>query len=256
MRKRSQRYEMSMFHFRCPLCGGECPEVSLRTYLSLWGACGKQRVCRLLSQVWGAIRAFQAAEVRWKTRSVSEELNTLAEELGALGRLLALGAENPLRMEDSRVVYSATCPVCSLPAGERKTGRYFGLWPTACKVQVGNLIYEIALVLWAVVRGLPSWASGPELGAINDVRKAMCHTATCGTWLRCPQCGRLTTSLLGTRETAQFCRWCMDAGGGFGICIRLRHGKNGMPRAEEVPKDYLAAGVADRDLIPPELLSD
>lgn len=128
-----RQYNLSVFHFRCPLCAGEPAEVPLRTYLAQWAGCGKERFGCLVSHLWGAVLAFRSGESPWETRDLRGQLDAFEERLQLLGVLLELHAYDALVERDgSQLIFTAGCAVCGLPEGGRKAGRYFGLWSEAC----------------------------------------------------------------------------------------------------------------------------
>ena len=156
-----------------------------------------------------------------------------------------------------------TQPACSATRrpGSRRVDNYFTTWRDACRVQTGNLLYEVGLILWTVISSLPRWADAAMLETLSAARGAL-HAAIRATRMMiCPQCGRPTTSLGGGTsepEADGACRWCSDmggaaVGGGFGFRLSVSLSANGTPGVQVSRHDDRAAPRNDRDLLPPEV---
>lgn len=177
-------------------------------------------------------------------------------EATCLPELLRAGPDNTLSLVDPQTLaFSRTCPVCTSPAGIRKHGKYFTIWSEACKVQTGNLLYETGLILWGLVRGLPSWASGEVLSALNDVRQKVVRAYRESGMMECPQCGRPVTCLFGGTKDGReaFCRHCADMGGGFWPGLRIDIGEELPVIVTPQNPDPKAPARHSRDVLPPDL---
>ena len=201
-----------MFHFRCFLCGAEPDRLPLREYLHSWIQSSPQRLSVLLtlfSEALGEVKRQASRTLR--PDSFRAGVTKVRELIGELDMPLPDIVGPQLEsVSGSQMHFKRQCPACLTPAGARKVGNYFTTWQHACAVQVGNLLYEIGLVLWAILCSLPEWASGGILVDLSALRQAIRETGRSLSLLECPQCGRLTTCLYGypDAEKTGFCRWC------------------------------------------------
>src|SRR5581483_12463675 len=131
---------------------------------------------------------------RWKTKKFVQAAEKALREASRLPEWLYGGPEPTLSVDDSQTLaFTRTCPVCKSSAGMREHGKYFTAWSSACKVQTGNLLYETGLVLWGVLKALPSWASGEDLTSLNRLRLKVVRVYRDLGMMECPQCGRPAT---------------------------------------------------------------
>jgi len=150
------------------------------------------------------------------------------------------GAESP-PAPDRR----GDCVVCGLSLATRGPQRYFTDWDNACGVQTANLLYEMGLILWAIVREIPSWCDANTVRNLDRLRRAL-RTASIAMMIQeCPICHRPTTHLYGSPP--RFCRWCLDMSGGFGVGIALTSDGT----IQVIQPDPAAATFEDADLLPP-----
>ncbi|MBI4825551.1 MAG: hypothetical protein HY807_03920 [Nitrospirae bacterium] len=90
-------------------------------------------------------------------------------------------------------------------------------------MQVANVLYEIGIVLFAVMKALPPWANTEYLVALSNILKVNRTTQEAMGLSECPLCGRFTTCIYGTGTDNNpcRCRWCVDREGRAGIRIIL-----------------------------------
>ena len=198
----------------------------------------------------------------WPTKKVKRELERFWSASESFsGRTRTQFVSHLTRRDSSRLRYDAACVFCYAPPGTRKADNYFTIWREACRVQTGNLLYEVGLVLWTVISSLPRWADAAALQTLSAARGAL-HAAIRATRMMiCPQCGRPTTTLGGGTsepEADGACRWCSDMGGaavpgGFGFRLSVTVAADGTPGVEVSKHDERAAARNDRDLLPPEV---
>jgi hypothetical protein len=201
----------------------------------------------LLQTVAGA---FTELTPRWVTKKARRALD---KTLVHLTRLTTPGPSH-LTQRDGRLFFSTTCPMCYTGAGPRTPDNYITTWTDACRVQTGNLLYETSLILWSVTASVPLWADATTLHGLDDLRESLRDAAGAMRLPECPQCGRWTTCLFGNPygpHEAQFCRWCLDAGGGGGLRLTLKSDSDGRPVVEVRKADPLAPGRVAGDLFPP-----
>lgn len=258
----SERAQLWMFHFRCPLCGSAPGAVPLRSYLEGWRGADRAMVAGLLETTSAALLEVFDRTGGWPTKKVKRELErfwSVSESFA--GRARTEFVSHLTRRDSHTLRYDATCVFCYTPQGSRKVDNYFTIWRDACRVQTGNLLYEVGLVLWTFISSLPRWADAATLEQLSTARGAL-HAAIRATRMMiCPQCGRPTTSLGGgtsAPEADGACRWCSDmggaaAGGGFGFRLSVTVSADGAPGVEVSEHDDRAAARNDRDLLPPEV---
>jgi hypothetical protein len=233
-----------MFRFLCPLCGARPGPRPLRAYLQEWAVAHVERVTALIDGLDKTLRHYGAEQPRWTT---TRFLKATREALAADARVRPL-----LRRASSRSTSNTSagtdrdrCPVCELPIGPQEPKRYFRDWAHACGVQTGNLLYEVGLILWAVVREVPPWCDANLLSELDGLRRALLSATTAMSGLECPICRRPTTHLYGAG--GRFCRWCLDMCGGFGIGLRI----NDNGSIDVLQADPTRATFVDADLLPP-----
>jgi hypothetical protein len=233
---------LTMFHFLCPLCGAKPGERWLRDYLNEWANSPVERVAGLVNSVRIALDEFHSGSSRWGRHRFLVLLDDLLVQMEQLHEMLSA-----INRDESLPVNGLInqCVVCFTPTGVRESDRYFTIWPEACGVQVQNLLYEVGLILWQLVREVPRWCDAAMLAEMDGFRRSF-HAAsyTIGS-LRCPICRRPTTHLYGT--TRSFCRWCLDMSGGFGTGIRISLDGD----VQLVQPDPTRAVFEDAYLLPP-----
>ncbi len=233
---------LTMFHFLCPLCGAKPGERPLRAYLEEWAASPVARVAGLADSLRSIIAAFTSGPPRWVERRFVSALDDLVARAGGLHEKVAA-------MNRGESVASSSppdrCVVCYTPIGERESDRYFTSWDKACGVQTANLLYEVGLILWRLVREIPAWCDAATLAELDGLRRSLRSASDAMGILRCPICRRPTTHLYGT--TRSFCRWCMDMSGGFGVGARITLDGT----VQLIQPDATKAVVEDADLLPP-----
>jgi hypothetical protein len=210
----------------------------------------------LLETTTAAVLEICDREGRWPTKKIKRELNRFCSSTEIFAQRDRSNFSSHLTKSDrSTLRFDAPCVFCYRGAGTRRVDNYFTAWRDACGVQTGNLLYEVGLVLWAVVSALPSWADARLLETLSDARLALHHAIRAMRMMICPQCGRPTTCLgRGTSEPEAdgHCRWCSDMGGGFGMRLSVKATPDGY-QVEFEKRDGGAPGRNDRDLLPPEV---
>jgi hypothetical protein len=241
-----------MFHFRCATCGAAPGETPLRTYLEGWRTAAPIQVQAIAATIGGALQEVGSAKTPWITKKFRRAADDAIGVLAAVAGSVPLDAH--LTAAGRRLRFDITCPMCWLPAGERRRDNYFTTWDDACKVQTGNLLYESALVFWAVLTALPPWANAIALRQLDALRMRL-HEAgrAMSNFLECPQCGRFTSSLYGSDVATGFCRWCLDAGGGMSITLSVEEDSDGAPSVRVSTSDPYAAARNVWDCLPPEV---
>jgi len=241
-----------MFHFRCAICAATPERILLRDYLHEWSAPSPERLHSLLCVLSGAVAEVCSGQARWLTKKFHKAADSLQRAINALAFDPPLMPDSSLHaFSSSALHFRGECPMCRTQAGPRKPDIYFSDWPHACKVQTGNLLYESALTIWAILVGLPSWASGGFLQLLNDVRGELHRTGQSMSLLECPQCGRFTTCRYGSEQDG-FCRWCFDMGGGLGLAFSINPDPGG-PLIKKMKPDYSAPAKSVWDILPPEV---
>lgn len=251
-----------MFHFRCPLCGCVPGAVPLRSYLEGWRGADRAVLTDLLVTASAALLEVFDRTGGWPTKKMKRELERFWRTSESFaGRARTQFLSNLTRSNSETLRYDATCVFCYTPPGARKVDNYFTIWRDACRVQTGNLLYEVGLVLWTVLFSLPPWADAAALDMLNTARGALQAAIRATRMMVCPQCGRPTTCLGGGTsepEADGACRWCSDmggaaVGGGFGFRLSLTLSADGTPGVAVSKHDDRAAARNDRDLLPPEV---
>lgn len=234
-----------MFRFLCPLCGAKPRPRPLREYIEAWAKGDCDRVCALVVEIRKAFVQFAAGESRWKTKKLLQALDHVIDSIGPLLECLGEKRSGPEgKCSDGEV--KGPCPVCQLHGGIQEEDPYFTDWACACGVQVRNLLYESGLILWGVIREVPTWCDAEKLSMLDGFRISLFRASKSMRGLECPICHRPTNHLYGAER--QFCRWCLDMCGGFGLGMKL--GADGS--IELTNPDPASARLADPDLIPPQ----
>lgn len=250
-------FDIHVFHFRCPHCGASPEPVLLRDYLKAWTESPPERLKRLLSSLAGALLEFTAEPAKHSTKKFRTACLRIVRKVETLSELQGLTVGSLVAAAGSRgqVIALASCPFCHTPAGLRPLDRYFTHWSQACRVQLGNLLYETGLVLWGLLAELPGWASGKMLAELNELRLLLRKAGNDGAFLECPQCGRLGNHLYGglTAQQSGFCRWCLDMGGGLPLGFCVAWNEQGGLEVKMTRCDYSAPARNAWDILPPEI---
>ena len=216
--------KLTMFHFRCPVCGSTPREIRMRDYLASWCDSTTERLDRLF-----AVLLVITRELKTSRANSTKKVCSAADELIALlgqrvdGRLPTpspvLTAVAPKTM-----VVQIGCPICEKPAGLRRKDNYFTVWSEACRVQSSNLLYEIGAVLLGLCSTEIPWLDDRTREFCGAVRSRAFRTDEAIGLMPCPQCGRFTSCLYGgTRSDPEkgMCRWCLDTTGGGQITVTI-----------------------------------
>jgi len=207
----------------------------------------------MLSLLAGSVTNLRSGQHRWATKKIDQACERVLSSLSQIPDIPPIVAVSPLRGVDScSFVSVCECPLCLSSAGIRSVGKYFHTWTNACAVQAANLLYEIGLILWAVMCRLPDWASGRTLDALNSLRNALRQAGHDSGMFECPQCGRFTTCLYGhpTPVRAGFCKWCLDMGGGLSVSLSLDFDADGKLSVRCIKTDYTAPARNAWDILP------
>lgn len=263
-----RQHVLRVFTFGCSLCGAFPRHLILRDYIAGWSLADKSRLASLLACLTGALadlrlgapyRKGKNAPPRptWISREFSESTEVLAEILRQVAAEFPFPSLPGLTMSSAdgvRLVFPMRCPSCERPPGPRRPGKYFDHWRRASKVQVANILYDCALILYGLIGELPGYLSGKALSSLDLLRKGLKYCLTQISLSECPVCGRFTTTLYWEegKPPGLFCRWCMEeaqiemgAGRGFfGIGLEMTEGWFGrefkvIPPEPSFPQDEI-----------------
>ncbi len=204
--------EPQIFHFNCPFCGARPGPVSLDSFLDRWRGSPESDFDALLETYRAILAEIAASEVRWKTKKFERALDRLRSWFGGPRSACAHQVDV---CDGNRRIALSDCPLCLTSKGPRPPDRYFTLWRDACSVQVANFFYESGIVMFAILRQLPQWATPQRLGRWGDLLALNQRTLGAVGLLECPLCGRHTTCLYGdgSGDDPHRCRWCVDREG-------------------------------------------
>lgn len=238
----------TIFHFNCPFCGAHPSPVRLTEFLDRWRSSPESDLDALIGLYARILCKIKGSPSRWKTKKFASAVERVLQWVRKMD--VVSNADLALDVERQGRSMAIDCPLCLTPKGPRPPDRYFGAWANADKVQVANLLYETEIVLFAVARALPRWASARLLGQLGHLL-VMNHKALIALGLfECPYCGRHTTCLYGEGSTANphRCRWCLDRSGVFGVRFSCEITEEGI--RVNIGMDDLIPAQLDDDLIP------
>ncbi len=214
---------VTMFHFRCPVCGCEPGEKPLIECLVGWHKAEPKRLQRLLIHLVVATWEIRSGNSRWLTKKFETQADELIRNVSDNKKENAFAPSPFLFFIDEKTMTMQTqCPVCDTPSGKRTKDNYFTVWAEACKVQSSNLYYEVGLILFGIVSAKPAWMSDDLRDYCVMIKAQTFRTGESIGLPSCPQCGRFTSTIYGgTRTDSEkgMCRWCLDASGGIQIRI-------------------------------------
>lgn len=249
--------QVHIFHFRCPLCGAKADELSLSEAAELWGGASKQRVQLLASSVISAVHEARSGNCRWMTKKFGRACEALDETYQALfSQQDQNGVVVPTKAGEEHLLARIDCPLCQAFRGPRLGDSYFTAWNEACKIQISNITYEAALVLWCVLRSVPEGWTGEDLSKLDALRIALYKTGLATGSMVCPQCGRPVTCLFGggPEDDNSYCRHCHDmAGGTGGVSIQIGVNQEGEPFVQMSDVDASAPAQCSKPLFPPDI---
>jgi len=239
----------TIFHFNCPVCGTHPPQLLLLDYLDTWRASPQSDFEALLGTYRDILRTLSTSELRWKTKKFTKALLLV---LDAFWNVVPDSKDNVATADQiiESNTHTTQCPLCHHePSGEKK-GPYFTDWDKACKVQVANVVYEIGIVIFSILRRLPSWASPRYLGDLGRLLLLNLKLLDAIGLMECPFCGRRTTCLYGdgSKNNPHRCRWCLDGeGGGLGIILQINEdlSLSLRPMTNQIP-EYLSGKIVPR----------
>lgn len=170
----------TIFHFNCVICGAHPQERNFDNFE--WPSSPQQLVDLISSVKWILPNVEKAS---WASEPFRQAIDNLLDAL--LG-----DTSTPLNaFKGKETIFTRRCPLCDTPLGPRPYDRYFRAWfawNLLCRVQVGNLLYELSVLF---DRNEPLKYLVPFFKkAINQLELPICH------------CGR---------PGSDNCRWCQDA---------------------------------------------
>ena len=176
----------TIFHFNCVICGAYPQEKNFDKFA--WPS-SPQQVVDLLSCIKWILPNVE--KTTWASEPFRQIIRNLTDTLSGK-------TSPPLhRFEGKETIFTCQCPLCDTPPGARPYDRYFRAWfawNLLCRVQVGNLLYELSMLF---NRSSETKYLIPYFKkAIDHLELGICH------------CGRPTTTLYHDG----YCRWCLDSG--------------------------------------------
>jgi hypothetical protein len=236
-----------MFHFNCSLCGAHPTPVCLDDFLRRWRECSESEFDVLLGTYGNMLELVNEATSRWHTKKSLAATSELSEWF----RLSGFAVSTPVVVvQEGRLVTPFDCPVCLTPKGPREPDEYFAVWRDANRVQVANLLYELGLVIFAVVRQLPAWGTPKRLGEVGDLLALNQRALKAVGMNECPLCGRHSTCLFGDGSATNpyRCRWCLDAAGPLRMYLNLAEDLEVRAVCADAPiPDTVGAGIVPRN---------
>jgi tetratricopeptide (TPR) repeat protein len=216
--------KVTMFHFRCPICGATPKEVKMEDYLATWLAAEISRLDRVFAFLLAATQ-----ELKRSSANSTKHFHAAADDLVALlsERLKDKQlVQTPLRVAAApkTMFMQAECPICEKSSGLRRKDNYFTVWSEACRVQSSNLFYEVGVILLGLSAMNPAWLEADLRGFCDTVRSKTFRAGEAIGMMSCPQCGRFTSCLYGgTKSDLEkgMCRWCLDTSGANQITITV-----------------------------------
>ena len=222
--ERVQLEKLTMFHFRCPICGGTPKEIAMQDYLAGWRGSEIFRLERLfaiLSAITQELKGSRANSTKRFHVAADSLLTTLSERLKDKPPV-----QSPFLMAAApkTLVVQTECPICQKPSGLRRKDNYFTVWSEACRVQSSNLFFETGVILLGLNSIKPAWLENEMSQFCETIRSQVFQAGEALGMMSCPQCGRFTSCLYGgTRSDPEkgMCRWCMDSSGANQITITV-----------------------------------
>ena len=218
---------LTMFHFRCPVCGSTPKEVPLLKYLAGWQDSDPSRLESVFTHLLASTQEMRNSRL-YSHKSFQAAADELVQALSSCLHNYALAPAPLLTARDAKhLVMQTQCPVCQMAAGTRKKDNYFTVWPEACRVQSSNLFYEIGLILFGFHSASLAWLPDSLRQSCDAIRPLIFRLGETVGLPSCPQCGRFTSCLYGgSRSDPEkgMCRWCLDASGANQITITLNLG--------------------------------
>jgi hypothetical protein len=103
------------------------------------------------------------------------------------------------------------CPFCSSKSGKRPFDKYFNEWTDADRLQVSNLLYEVSLVLNAVLSERPSWGDAALFNSLKGCLSASRQALESIGLPECSLCGRFVSSFeFDKNRNFSICSWCRN----------------------------------------------
>lgn len=217
---------LSMFHFRCPLCGSTPDELAMTAYISLWTAPLEERLKEMLQMSSMVASTMNQSKV-FKSRKFAGASHAFAaaveENFGDPGFTRPF-----LSQRGQGLWMHKDCPVCKQSAGARQPDNYFTDWAGCCRVQGSNLFFEVGVVCLALNQMPARWTKHEHCQIAKKIASLAFHVCE-GIGLRsCPRCGRFSGAIFGGSRTDPekgMCRWCLDLAGANQITIDVNLNK-------------------------------
>jgi hypothetical protein len=208
------RSEPTIFRFSCPVRGARPKEQTLSSYLNLWRSVQRFELDNLLNIFRKILTEVMSVDLWWKN---TRFMNLLKEELLLVESIINLdeNLENIDLLivdENNRLCSNFDCPFCGIPAGPRPANKYFTVWSFVRQDQTANLLYEMGLVLSAIIRTSSCNIDTEYSEVIEHILKANRQSQEAIGLMECLRCERVTSGLYGTGtiDNPYRCRWCLD----------------------------------------------
>jgi hypothetical protein len=176
----------TIFHFNCVICGAHLKEKDFNKFT--WPS-SQQQIVDLISSIKWILPNVE--KTTWASVPYRQAIRNLIDKLSG-------NISPPLnKFKGKETIFTRRCPLCDTPAGPRPYDRYFRAWfawNLLCKVQVGNLLYELSKLFNRI--GETKYLIPYFKNVIDHLELNICY------------CGRPTTALYG----GGYCRWCIDSG--------------------------------------------
>lgn len=206
--------KLTIFHFNCPVCGSHPKEQYLLPYLNVWKCSPKNKIESLINIFWKILKEILEAGLTFKTKNFSVVLEKELKILEPIANFTKINQHKKpiIKNTNGKTISSFDCPFCETQAGARPQDNYFTEWSEVCGVQMANLLYEVGIVLHALLKAPALWADSEYLSILARVLEANRKAQEAIGLLECPLCGRFTTALsgVGNKDNPYRCRWCND----------------------------------------------
>jgi tetratricopeptide (TPR) repeat protein len=216
--------KLTMFHFRCPVCGGTPKEIKMQDYLAEWNESEIGRLEQLFAVLLATTQELKGSKANSAQRfqaAADDLVMTLSERLKDKPPV-----QSPVLMAAApkTLVVHIECPLCQKPSGLRRKDNYFTVWSEACRVQSSNLFFETGVILLGLNSLNLAWVSDEMRQFCGKFKSQVFRAGEALGMMPCPQCGRFTSCLYGaTRSDPEkgMCRWCLDSSGANQITITV-----------------------------------
>jgi|GEM_PF-2781320 len=219
---------LSMFHFRCPLCGSTPNELTMKAYINSWNAPFEKRlkdILQLSSVVASTIsptKVFKSKKFDLASQAFASAVEKNFGRANFNKPFLCLKGQGLWMQKD--------CPVCKQSAGARQPDNYFTDWAGCCRVQGSNLFFEVGLICLALNQVPACWTNHEQCQTSKGIASLAFRICEAVGLSSCPRCGRFSGAIYGGSRTDPekgMCRWCLDFTGASQITIRLESEQDG-----------------------------